>query len=226
MLIVGLFVLFGLSAGAPKDSDTIQISPNALVVNLVIFALLVSIITFYVSRRIRPTDWLGLRWRKWPHVFWIGPTAVIGMWIVLGFLQASGYISWMEKLIGGSSTQDAVKLMRESKDNVTVAMMCFSAAIVAPLAEEIIFRGYLFPVAKKFGGLWIGMIFSSLVFAAGHGNVPLLLPLFLLGMVMAYAYEKTGSIWSSIAIHFCFNSATVVLQLAHRLQWLTLPDQS
>lgn len=226
MLIVGLFTLFGLSAGAPKDSDTIQISPNALVVNLVIFALLVSIITFYVSRSIRPTDWLGLRWREWPHVFWIGPTVVIGMWIVLGFLQASGYISWMEKLIGGSSTQDAVKLMRESKDNVAVAMMCFSAAIVAPLAEEIIFRGYLFPVAKKFGGLWIGMIFSSLVFAAGHGNVPLLLPLFLLGMVMAFAYEKTGSIWSSIAIHFCFNSATVVLQLAHRLQWLTLPDQS
>ena len=121
--------------------------------------------------------------------------------------------------------QDAVKLMRESKDTMSVALMCISAAIVAPLAEEIIFRGYLYPVAKKLGGLWIGMVFSSMVFAAGHGNVPLMLPLFLLGMIMAFAYEKTGSLWSAITIHFCFNTATVLIQLAARFELLKLPEK-
>ena len=176
------------------------------------------------SSMVESIQWLGLRWKQWYHVFWIGPSAVLSMWIVLAILQASGYVKFMESITGGNSTQDAVKLLRESTDNLAVGLMAFSAAIVAPIAEEVIFRGYLYPVAKKYSGPWVGMLFSSLVFAAGHGNVPLMLPLFLLGMIMAYSYEKTGSILAPISIHFCFNSATVLMQLTVRSGLIDLPE--
>jgi membrane protease YdiL (CAAX protease family) len=122
----------------------------------------------------------------------------------------------MERIVGSSSKQDAVDLMRHSKDSLSVGLMAFSAAIIAPLAEEVIFRGYLYPVAKSFAGKTAGVLFSALLFAACHGNVPLMLPLFLLGILLALAYEWTGSIWASISIHFFFNSATVAIQLAMR----------
>lgn len=226
-LMAGIFILFGFSAASSKNTGAVpEVSPGALIFNIGIFATLVAAVAISVHRRVGVVQWLGLNWRGWPHLLWIGPCAVIVMWTLLGMLQYSGYIAWLEKIIGGSSTQDAVKMMRESKDELGVALMCFSASIVAPFAEETIFRGYLYPIAKKFGGPVAAMLFSSLLFAAGHGNVPLLLPLFLLGMLMAFAYEKTGSLWSSISIHFFFNTATVLMQLAARYEWIHLPEQA
>lgn len=225
LLMSALFMLFGFSQLFTNKEDLTKImTPSLLLSNIGIFFVLVAGLTAIVSLRIKPVAWLGLRWRQWPHFFWIGPATVLVMWIVIGVLQSSGYIAWMEKLVGNPSTQDAVKLLRDSPDLLGVGLMAFSAAIVAPLAEEIIFRGYLYPVAKSFAGPWVGMLFTALVFAAGHGNIPLLLPLFLLGLLLALAYELTGSLWASISIHFFFNSATVAIQLAIRAGWLSLPE--
>jgi membrane protease YdiL (CAAX protease family) len=220
LLISGVFILFGLAAAASEGKNPEQsLTPSLLIGNILTFAVLVGAVTAIVYRRVRPSTWLGLQWSQWPHFFWIGPSAVLAMWVVLGVLNASGYIAWMERLVGSSSTQDAVALMRDSKDVWSVGLMAFSAAIVAPLAEEVIFRGYLYPVAKSFGGITAGVLFSALLFAACHGNVPLMLPLFMLGILLALVYEWTGSIWASISIHFFFNSATVAMQLALRAGW-------
>jgi uncharacterized protein len=224
-LIIGVFLLFGLSATmAEKLSSADKITPVTLLSNVVIFAFLVGMVTLMVWWRIKPVSWLGLRWKQWWLALVIGPCVVICMWVFLILLQVSGYIAWSEKLIGGSSMQDAVKMLKESKDSLSVALMAFSAVIVAPIAEEVIFRGYVYPVAKKLAGMKVAFFFSALVFAAAHGNVTLLLPLFVLALLLAAAYEYTGSIWACIAIHFCFNGATVAMQLAARSGLLTLPD--
>lgn len=218
LLMSMIFFLFAISQSMASEVEKpeMMMTPSLLISNIVIFAILVGIVTAIVWRRVKPVAWLGLRWRQWPLFFLIGPLAVLVMWMVLGVLMSSGYIPWLEKLVGSESTQDAVKLLRDSQDFTTVALMAFSAAIVAPLAEEVIFRGYLYPVAKHFAGPWVAGLFTSLIFAAGHGNVPLMLPLFLLGILMTWAYEKTGSLWAAISIHFFFNSATVCIQLAMR----------
>lgn len=226
LLMVMIFFSFAVSQQTATKSEDVQkmMTPSLLVGNIVIFAILVGIVMAIVWSRVKPVAWLGLRWREWPHALWIGPVAVMVMWVILVALSASGYIAWLENIVGSKSTQDAVKLLQESKDLTSVALMAFSAAIIAPLAEEVIFRGYIYPVAKYFAGPWVGALFTSLVFAAGHGNVPLMLPLFLLGMLMTWAYEKTGSLWAAISIHFFFNSATVSIQLAMRSGLFTIPQ--
>jgi membrane protease YdiL (CAAX protease family) len=109
--------------------------------------------------------------------------------------------------------QEAVQLLTNSRNMAVVALMSFSAAIVAPVVEETIFRGYLYPVAKRFGGPVAGMLFSSLVFAAAHGSAVALLPLFVLAMLLCILYEVTGSLWANVSVHFLFNSATIAFQL-------------
>ncbi len=225
LLMSTIFLFFALSqAAAQKEGSTPPLTSSALVANIVVFAFLVAVVTIIVWWRVKPVVWLGLRWRQWPLFFCIGPAAVIVMWIIMGMLQQYGYIAWAENLVGNDSMQDAVKLLREGNDALTVSLMAFSAAIVAPIAEEVIFRGYLYPVAKHFAGRSTAIIATSLIFAAGHGNVPLMLPLFLLGILMACAYEWTGSLWAAISIHFFFNTATVSLQLAMRAGLFTLPE--
>src|SRR5690606_26392631 len=174
--------------------------------------------------RIGPVEWLGLRWKSWRWVFLIAPATVVAMWVVFGTLQALGYMEWMESL-GVESVQDSVKLLQTATDPMVLILMAVAAVLVAPVSEELVFRGYLYPAAKRFAGKWMAAICTGLVFAAAHGSLVALLPLFIFGVVLAVLYEKTGSIWAPVAVHFCFNGATVGIQFLAR-QFPQILDQA
>jgi membrane protease YdiL (CAAX protease family) len=119
-----------------------------------------------------------------------------------------------------------VKVFQQVKDPLVIVLMAVTAAIVAPLAEEVVFRGYLYPAAKRFCGPAGGIVFSSLVFAAAHGHVVALLPLFILAVILCLLYELTGSIWACMSVHFLFNAATVTIQLLARNGIIDMPTPS
>jgi membrane protease YdiL (CAAX protease family) len=102
--------------------------------------------------------------------------------------------------------------------------MSITAVIVAPLCEEVVFRGYIYPTLKKFNGIWIAALVSALIFSAAHGSLAALLPLFIFGVVLVFLYERTGSIWAPIGAHFLFNAATVTVQLLMRFGYI--PEQT
>ena len=143
------------------------------------------------------------------------------MWSFVGGLQASGFMQWIESL-GVETVQDTVKILQNSNDPVILGLMAFAAVIAAPFCEEIVFRGYLYSATKRFAGPWAAAVCSALVFAAAHGSIAALLPLFVFGCVLVFIYEKTGSLWAPIAVHFCFNGATVAIQMAARFYHLPL----
>lgn len=148
-------------------------------------------------------------------VLLIAPCAVLAMWAFSAGLEFSGYVKWMESL-GVETMQDTVKLLQESKDPLILGLMAFAAVVAAPLCEEIVFRGYFYPVMKHYSGAWPAAICSALVFAAAHGSLTALLPLFVFGLLLVFIYERTGSLWAPVSVHFCFNGATVLVQFAAR----------
>lgn len=218
LLVAGFLFLFfffqAVATASMPPGGEVKYTPEALLGAMVFQFGLAGIVVAVMFGRVRPVSWLGLRWPKWPLTLLIGPGCVLLMWAVMFALDRAGYMKWSESLGGGA--QDTVKLLKESKDPVILGLMALIAVIVAPLCEEIIFRGYLYPVAKRFTGPWPAAIFSALVFGAAHGNLTALLPLFLLALLLVWLYEKTGSLWSTIAVHFCFNGATVLIQMIIR----------
>lgn len=78
------------------------------------------------------------------------------------------------------------------------------ACVVAPLAEETFFRGFLYPLLRNYIGKFAGMVVVSAFFAILHG-VHVFLPIFILGMFLVYLYEKTGSLIPSIVVHGIHN---------------------
>lgn len=213
-----VFVLFfslALATARASGKGAVVLDPGGLLASIAFQFISAGIVMFFVSNRIRPTEWLGLKWRAWPKVFLIAPAAVLFMWVFFGGLQALGFMEWVESL-GVETVQETVKLLQESSDPLILGLMGFAAVVAAPLCEEIVFRGYLYPVAKKFSGPWVAAICSAMVFSAAHGSLAALLPLFIFGCVLVFIYEKTGSIWAPVAIHCCFNGATVITQMIAR----------
>lgn len=217
-LITALFYL--LAAGNAGIQDP-KITLGTILTSIGMQVFIVGIVVLMISRRTNLFDWLGLKWMKWPQVFWIAPAVVIAMWIVFSILFGLGYMDLMERL-GVEKVQDAVAMFQNEKDPLLLGLMAFTAVIVAPICEELVFRGYLYPVAKRFAGPWISALFTALVFSATHGSMAALLPLFLFGLVLAAIYEATGSLWAPISIHFLFNGATVVIQLL--LRYFEIPQ--
>jgi membrane protease YdiL (CAAX protease family) len=214
-LIFSAFSFLVISSLASPPSLDRELAASDLVMNIGFQIFIAATVLGYMTRRAAVVDWLGLRWTAWPKVFVIAPASVFTMWLVFGVLQACGYMQWMESL-GAETIQESVKLLQTTEDPMVLWLMGLAAVLVAPLCEELLFRGYLYPVAKKFTGPWLAACSSALFFAAAHGNLSALLPLFLFGLLLVWIYEKTGSLWAPIAVHFCFNSATVIVQMAAR----------
>ena len=225
--LIGLvfLVYFALTAmpGGEEVPLEKRFGPEVLVASIFFQLVLMGMVVAFVLWRVKLAEWLGLRWKMWPLAFAIAPLTVFFMWCLMGTLHISGWNGWLERSLGIDSMQEAVKLLQEAKDPLVIILMAIAAVIVAPLAEEVIFRGYLYPAAKRFCGPVGAILFSSLVFAAAHGNVVALLPLFALAVILCLLYEFTGSIWACISVHFLFNAATVSIQLLARSGIVDIP---
>ncbi len=78
--------------------------------------------------------------------------------------------------------------------------------VVAPVAEEVFFRGYLYAGLRTRLGLGWGLAISGAIFALAHGIPGVFPPIFLMGVMLALLYELTGLLWPSIALHAAINS--------------------
>ena len=77
--------------------------------------------------------------------------------------------------------------------------------VIAPLAEELLFRGYLFGKLRKYAPLWISILITSLLFAIVHFAWNVGLDVFALSIVLCLLRVITGSLWPSIMLHMLKN---------------------
>lgn len=215
-VIVGFYYLSALAmAMGAEEIKKREITTSDLIYNIGFQFFLVGLVLVIVLARIRPSVWLGLRWKDWPRVFLVALGTLLAMWTIFTGFYLVGYQELLESL-GVKPIQDAVELLQKTKDINILITMVVAVVIVAPLCEEVVFRGYIYPALKKFAGPWIGWVVSALFFSAAHGSVSALMPLFFFGLVLVLLYEWTGSIWAPIAAHAFFNGATVVVQMLVR----------
>lgn len=222
-LLAGLFYAQAVgSAVMGEKNEPITINAAGILVSIGLQFLLAGIALAIVIRRVDPVRWLGLSWRQWPWVMLVAPATVVCMWAIFAGLQGLGYMDLMDKL-GVEKVQDTVAIFQKEKNVAVLILMGFTAAVVAPICEEVVFRGYLYPAVKRFVGPWMSALCTALMFSAAHGSVSALIPLFVFGLALVALYEFTGSIWAPMAAHFLFNAATVASLMAIRFYDIPVP---
>ncbi len=83
--------------------------------------------------------------------------------------------------------------------------------VIAPIAEEILFRGYLYGKLRKFIPLWAVIIIVSVVFGLVHGQWNVAIDVFALSVVLCLLREITGNIWSGVILHMMKNGLAFYL---------------
>lgn len=83
--------------------------------------------------------------------------------------------------------------------------------VIAPLAEEILMRGYLYGKLRKFVPVWLAMIITSALFGVLHGQWNVGVDVFALSLVLCSLREVTGSIWAGVLLHMAKNGLAFYL---------------
>ncbi|MDI1335993.1 MAG: CPBP family intramembrane metalloprotease [Lacunisphaera sp.] len=149
----------------------------------------------------------------WPAPFYQGVgtlLAALPMLIVFNL----GWTTLLQKLGLPDEPQDLIAIFASTKSPVVLAGMLVVACGLAPLNEELIFRAGLYRFCRQRLGRNWALIVSGLCFGALHGNWASFLPLAVLGMGLAVAYEATGDIRVTVIAHGLFNLNTIVIVLS------------
>ena len=107
--------------------------------------------------------------------------------------------------------QLAVTLLASTKSWWMRVYLGAFAVVLAPVAEEFIFRGILYPFVKQLGSPRAAFFGVSAIFAAIHFDAGTFVPLFALALALTWLYEKTDNLLAPIAAHSLFNAANLVI---------------
>jgi CAAX protease family protein len=92
-----------------------------------------------------------------------------------------------------------------------IAIAAFAVVIVAPIAEELFFRGFLYQALRRWRGVTQGILLSAAVFAISHGDPLLMIGIFPLGIVLAYMFQRRDSLVTTITAHMSYNLIGFIL---------------
>jgi membrane protease YdiL (CAAX protease family) len=123
---------------------------------------------------------------------------------ILSILQALGLIDEFEP-------QELITLFQAGGDPVAIGLLILFAVVLAPLVEELIFRGCIYRFFKSKMTYLPAQGISAVIFASMHGNLLSFVPLILVGVLLARVYEKSGSILVSICFHGFFNAFSLLM---------------
>jgi len=148
----------------------------------------------------------------------IGLGAAIPAWVGATLLGALAAV--LLTAIGLSEQPGPLDTFLERGDP-TVILVAF--LLVAPVAEEIFFRGVVYNAWERERGVWVAVLGSAALFAAIHSSLFAFVPIFALGVTLALIYRSTRSLAATIAMHAGFNAISVAIALLARQGILTLP---
>jgi uncharacterized protein len=204
VVIVGLvfsqLLALGLAFAAGGDRDLDWVTACGL---LLADGVLLGIVVLFARRgaeRLGAATFGIRRTAFWPAVGWM----------LLAYFTVSVFNAiWL--LLVGTGGGTAGDERTDTPSLAAAAVVVIGVTVAAPVVEEIVFRGYLFPALARWRGPWIGALIGAAVFGAAHCVV---YPLQLLPLMAAFGFAAcmlfwfTGSLLPGIALH-AMNNALV-----------------
>lgn len=198
---------------APAWVMSVAIIASGLAALTVVFVLLRMRYGFW------PRD-IGLDFSRWPRALLL---AVVLLALVLALrVPMAAVFEYLHVRAGEEIVrQHVIERMLADKSWAAMALMVVAAVVVAPVWEEIAFRGFLQPFLGRWMGPRTALVVTAVLFALIHEErdvrffmAPILI--FPLALALGYARQRTGRLAAPILLHVLHNSLTVAVVIALR----------
>lgn len=215
ILRLGMLVLFSLSAGMLLFLVAGQPVARALdadinfVMMVINFFFMQGLAIVWITRFVREHA-VG-----WPAAFGFGnrPWRALGLACVamlvalpLVLLLAGFVLTLLQNWFGVKlPSQAPVEFIQQNPPAAQLVILGFAAVVLAPVAEEALFRGVLYTALKQRGYPRLALWLTAILFGLIHLNLAVAIPLMVLALVFTWLYEATGNLLAPIAAHALFN---------------------
>ena len=197
IILLGIQAVTGLIVPAiwKLATGSADITAASMITTTVVFSIL-AIVLFLTTRwaEVSPT-WL--RTRPWSVMLWSVIAAV-------GMIVPSGWMMEQMPDLPNIVEQEFTTLLSNRWGYITIGLL-------APVAEEVVFRGAILKSLLTKYRLWLAIVLSAVIFSVGHLNPAQMPHAFLIGLLLGWMYWRTGSILPGMAYHWANNSAAYVI---------------
>jgi len=214
VIVANLLTLpYFLVQQAQHPTESVTLTPGGLVYSIVALDLVLVAIVYFRIVHPKVLSWgqLGLTTSR------LGERVALGVGVGILVILGSAVIEAALQAAGIHQNQEQ---MFEGVLNATIPQfvgVLLAGAVIAPIAEEIFFRGYVFTGARRTYGMIAAFVLSSLLFALAHLNAAAFIPIILIGLAFCYVYWKTGSLVPSMVAHMMNNAvALITLYFLHQ----------
>ena len=115
------------------------------------------------------------------------------------------------KFRGETPKQRIVQGIQETRDPVVLALLIGFGVLIAPVTEEVVYRGFLQGLLRPLCGTRAAIAVAAACFSLVHGEAGVVVPLFMLGLLLGWLYERAGHIGVPIVVHAAHNALTFAL---------------
>jgi membrane protease YdiL (CAAX protease family) len=151
-----------------------------------------------------PKDWFQVRWLDNWTVWGLGGYMVaLPLVLIVSLLNQQ---IWQGQ--GGSNP--ILFLALKAQDQVALTIFFITASVMAPIFEEIMFRGFLLPSLTRYIPVWGSILLSAFLFAIAHLSLSEVLPLMTLGIILGFVYVKSKNLLAPMLLHSLWNSGTLL----------------
>ena len=187
-----------------KDDNFRMILNSSILDSLTVFLILYYTVGQYKEK----LSSLGLTLKNFTrNVFYGIAGYVAAVPVLVGILLVIAFLAGIFKYV--PEKQAVVELFLKEKNAPLLVYTSLFAAIAGPVIEELFFRGFMYNACRKYVGIFWATIISAATFAGLHAHAVGFFPIMVLGILLAYLYEKTGTLVSSITVHMIHNLGMV-----------------
>ena len=202
LLLISLVTLIEYPLGwleTPNDLDSLRGILHFIGVGLGDVLVYFGIIWIFMCLIRRPFSDLGLV-KPLKRFVVLGFVVGIILFVCIGLLG-----SVLTHLFGTPAPQSFTVAVKGVNYQWEFGLLALLGGVVAPLKEEILFRGLIYPPLRRALGRGKGMLLTGLFFATLHFDIVRFLPLLIGGVVLSWLYERSASIWPAVIAHGTWN---------------------
>lgn len=166
---------------------------------------------FLIVRGIGPARFFGLTRLRWQRLLLIGPPLFIAMAPLVMAAYAGSLLVLQSFNFQAHAAPALFWEIAGLSRNASGTLHILGILLIAPVTEEVLYRGYLYPVLKPRLGPIGSALFTAALFAAVHLSVPAFAPLFITSLCLTIAYETTGCLLVPVVMHVLANGANLLL---------------
>ncbi|MBQ5735852.1 MAG: CPBP family intramembrane metalloprotease [Lachnospiraceae bacterium] len=190
----------GITSDMLTDMLDGRVTKSAMMINVIAGVIIIPVLSIILKQDKKSREEKSVIVKKEEYIY----PFLAGIFMCLG-------CNWLIDMSGIINIFTGFNEVADSLYGGSIIFEFIAMVIIAPLLEEILFRGIIFARLREYMSVKVAIVISALIFGIIHGNVVQGIYAFIIGICLAYIYERYNTLLAAVLFHMSANLMSVIM---------------